>query len=73
MRSPSLGGGRSSTSSPAASGPQPQVSKHLRVLRSGRRRKEIADVTASGRAQVTPPTDEQILITREVDAPKHLV
>jgi uncharacterized protein YndB with AHSA1/START domain len=31
------------------------------------------DVTSSGRAQVTLPTDEQILITREFDAPKHLV
>jgi uncharacterized protein YndB with AHSA1/START domain len=30
-------------------------------------------VTSSGTAQVTLPTDEQILITREFDAPKHLV
>jgi uncharacterized protein YndB with AHSA1/START domain len=30
-------------------------------------------VTSSGRATVTLPTDEQILITREFDAPKHLV
>ena len=30
-------------------------------------------VTSSGTATVTPPTDEQILITREFDAPKHLV
>jgi uncharacterized protein YndB with AHSA1/START domain len=30
-------------------------------------------VTSSGRAKVTLPTDEQILITREFDAPKHLV
>ena len=29
--------------------------------------------TSSGRATVTLPTDEQILITREFDAPKHLV
>jgi uncharacterized protein YndB with AHSA1/START domain len=31
------------------------------------------NVTSSGKAQVTLPTDEQILITREFDAPKHLV
>ncbi len=30
-------------------------------------------VTSSNRARVTLPTDEQILITREFDAPKHLV
>ena len=30
-------------------------------------------VTNSGTATVTLPTDEQILITREFDAPKHLV
>jgi uncharacterized protein YndB with AHSA1/START domain len=29
--------------------------------------------TSGGRATVTLPTDEQILITREFDAPKHLV
>src|SRR5918992_1235667 len=29
--------------------------------------------TSSGTASVTLPTDEQILITRELDAPKHLV
>jgi uncharacterized protein YndB with AHSA1/START domain len=29
--------------------------------------------TSSGTATVTLPTDEQILITREFDAPKHLV
>ena len=28
---------------------------------------------STGTAQVTLPTDEQILITREFDAPKHLV
>jgi uncharacterized protein YndB with AHSA1/START domain len=31
------------------------------------------EVTSSGAATVTLPTDEQILITREFDAPKHLV
>src|SRR5688500_4413865 len=36
------------------------------------RRKEMA-VTSSGTATVTLPTDEQILITREFAAPKHLV
>jgi len=30
-------------------------------------------VTSSGTAMVTLPTDEQILITREFDAPRHLV
>jgi len=30
-------------------------------------------LTSSNRAKVTLPTDEQILITREFDAPKHLV
>jgi uncharacterized protein YndB with AHSA1/START domain len=30
-------------------------------------------VTSKGTAKVTLPTDEQILITREFDAPKHLV
>ncbi len=28
---------------------------------------------SSGTAKVTLPTDEQILITREFDAPRHLV
>ncbi len=31
------------------------------------------EVTSSGSAKVTLPTDEEILITREFDAPKHLV
>ena len=31
------------------------------------------DVTASRTAKLTLPTDEQILITREFDAPRHLV
>src|SRR6202795_1064245 len=39
---------------------------------SSRRRKEMA-VTSSGTATVSLPTDRQILITREFDAPKHLV
>jgi uncharacterized protein YndB with AHSA1/START domain len=39
---------------------------------SRRRRKEMA-VTSSQTATVTLPTDDQILITREFDAPKHLV
>ena len=33
----------------------------------------MAPVTSSGTAKVTLPTDEQILITREFDAPRHLV
>jgi len=37
------------------------------------RRTEMAAVTSSGRAVVTLPTDTQILITREFDAPRRLV
>jgi uncharacterized protein YndB with AHSA1/START domain len=33
----------------------------------------MAQVASSGTAKVTLPTDEQILITREFDAPRHLV
>jgi uncharacterized protein YndB with AHSA1/START domain len=33
----------------------------------------MEQVTTSGTAKVTLPADEQILITREFDAPKHLV
>ena len=33
----------------------------------------MATVSSSGAAKVTLPTDEQILITREFDAPRHLV
>ena len=33
----------------------------------------MAEVTNSGTATVTLPTDEQILITRAFDAPRHLV
>jgi uncharacterized protein YndB with AHSA1/START domain len=33
----------------------------------------MVTVTSSGTAKVTLPTDEEILITREFDAPKHLV
>jgi uncharacterized protein YndB with AHSA1/START domain len=40
---------------------------------SSRERKEMVEVTSSGTATVTLPTDEQILITREFDAPRHLV
>ncbi len=36
-------------------------------------RKEMAAVTSSGTATVRLPTDDQILITREFEAPKHLV
>jgi uncharacterized protein YndB with AHSA1/START domain len=38
---------------------------------SRKRRKEMA--VSSGAATVTTPTDEQILITREFEAPRHLV
>src|ERR1700752_5396990 len=40
---------------------------------SSRRSQEMMSGTSSGTATVTLPTDEQILITREFDAPKHLV
>jgi uncharacterized protein YndB with AHSA1/START domain len=33
----------------------------------------MPETTSSGRAKVTLPTDEQILITRDFDAPAHLV
>ncbi len=33
----------------------------------------MTTMTSSGTAKVTLPTDEQILITREFDAPRHLV
>ena len=33
----------------------------------------MTEVTSSGSATVTLPTDEEILITREFDAPRHLV
>ena len=33
----------------------------------------MESVTSSGSAKVTLPTDEEILITREFDAPRHLV
>jgi uncharacterized protein YndB with AHSA1/START domain len=33
----------------------------------------MAETTSSGSAKVTLPTDTQILVTREFDAPKHLV
>jgi uncharacterized protein YndB with AHSA1/START domain len=41
-------------------------------MTSSKRRKEMA-MTSSGTASVSLPTDEQILITREFDAPRHLV
>jgi uncharacterized protein YndB with AHSA1/START domain len=34
---------------------------------------EMSEMTSSGSAKVTLPADEQILITREFDAPAHLV
>jgi uncharacterized protein YndB with AHSA1/START domain len=41
-------------------------------MTSSKRRRTMA-MTSSGTATVTLPTEEQILITREFDAPKHLV
>lgn len=40
---------------------------------AGRRRNQTGAETPAGRARVTLPTDEQILITREVDAQRSLV
>jgi uncharacterized protein YndB with AHSA1/START domain len=40
---------------------------------SKRRREKVTTMTSDNRASVTLPSDEQILITREFDAPKHLV
>jgi uncharacterized protein YndB with AHSA1/START domain len=34
---------------------------------------EMAETTSSGSAKVTLPTDTQILVTREFEAPRHLV
>jgi uncharacterized protein YndB with AHSA1/START domain len=42
-------------------------------MTSSRRSKEMAAVASSGTAKVTLPADDQILITREFDAPRHLV
>jgi uncharacterized protein YndB with AHSA1/START domain len=41
--------------------------------RSSRKEKEMVKMASSGTAVVTLPTDTQIQITREFDAPKHLV
>ncbi|MDX6689409.1 MAG: hypothetical protein QOG15_866 [Solirubrobacteraceae bacterium] len=38
-----------------------------------RKSKEMTTMPTTGTATVTLPTDEQILVTREFDAPKHLV
>src|SRR5258708_15323837 len=40
---------------------------------SRKARRKMMAMTSSGTAVVTLPTDTQILITREFDAPKHLV
>jgi uncharacterized protein YndB with AHSA1/START domain/DNA-binding transcriptional ArsR family regulator len=45
----------------------------LDVVLEELKRKEMVRVTSSGTATVSLPTDDQILITREFDAPKHLV
>src|ERR1700674_1601879 len=41
--------------------------------RSSKKKRRRVAMTSSGTAVVTLPTDTQILITREFDAPKHLV
>ena len=43
------------------------------VLEELKQKEEGERVTSSGAATVTLPTDEEILITREFDAPRHLV
>jgi uncharacterized protein YndB with AHSA1/START domain/DNA-binding transcriptional ArsR family regulator len=45
----------------------------LDVVLEDLKRKEMVAVASSGTATVTLPTDREILITREFDAPKHLV
>src|SRR5688500_14451345 len=40
---------------------------------TSRHRREEMVMAHSGKAKVTLPTDTQILITREFDAPKHLI
>src|SRR5258706_13301813 len=45
----------------------------MRCWKNSRTRSREMAVTSSGTATVTLPTDEQILITREFDAPRHLV
>src|SRR5438067_4188161 len=40
---------------------------------SRKRRREMATMASRGTATVTLPADDQILITREFDAPRHLV
>jgi uncharacterized protein YndB with AHSA1/START domain len=42
-------------------------------MKATKTEEEMAEMTSSGTAKVTLPTDEQILITREFAAPKHLV
>jgi uncharacterized protein YndB with AHSA1/START domain len=45
----------------------------LEDLKQEEEEEEMVAVPSSGTATVTLPTEEQILITREFDAPKHLV
>src|SRR5918992_4804177 len=67
--SPSTTGSRT-TSTP---GPSASTSSTSCSRNSNERSKEMAAATSSGSAKVTLPADEQILIVREFDAPKHLV
>src|SRR5882762_10480752 len=67
--SPSMTGSRT-TSAPGRRG---SISWISFWRNSNNRRKTAMAVTSSGAAKVTLPTDDQILITREFDAPKHLV
>src|SRR5439155_13504472 len=65
----------STTGSPAMNRRGPSASSGwTRCWRSSRRRRKgMEAVTSSGTAVFTLPTDTQILITRDFDAPKHLV
>src|SRR6478736_7395714 len=57
------------TSAPGPSG----SASSMPCSRNYKRRRRTMAATSSGTATVTLPTDRQILITREFDAPKHLV
>src|SRR3954449_10367142 len=57
------------TSAPGPSG----SASSMPCSRNYKRRRYTMAATSSGTATVTLPTDRQILITREFDAPRHLV
>src|SRR5277367_3497426 len=63
------------TGSCATSAPGPTGSRRWTSCwkTSNRRRNVMAPATSKGTAKVTLPSEEEILIAREFDAPKHLV